>query len=117
METGVPLCSRPGIALGYRAWGLAQSLGLGPWACAYRQPLLQSQAAAGAASHRLLIAHCGNAGHNPCSPPSQQLFLVCVSLWGEDKGGNDQKLKLANCKQLRPGIRGQLRTTVCSLWP
>ena len=36
-------------------------------------------------------------------PPFKALLLVCVSLWGEDEGGNDQKLKLANGKQLRPG--------------
>lgn len=105
-RNGNPLCSKPGSTLGSRPRTGAPDLcppttpppGLGGRSC-------------------LTWARCGNSGRNPCSPPSQKLFLVCVSLWGEDKGGNDQKLKLANCKQLRPGIRGQLRITVCSLWP
>lgn len=72
------------------------------WGAACREPPAPGLATA---SHpTALPAHCWNSGHSHRSPPSQQLFLVCVSLWGEDKGGNDQQLKLARGKQLRPGI-------------
>lgn len=52
----------------------------------------------------VLPDHCGNPGHKHAAPLPGSYSWSVSPFGGEDKGGNDQKLKLANGKQLRPGI-------------